>query len=144
MPTDPTTSTEHSGGETTPSSRWSVFAVLALIAGGVVIALLTQDRVREAVAIGGVLSTYALALLLLGRRSETMALLSGDVSDERRRSITMRANAVTGAVMTTVVVGAFIISLINGTPDLDIYAGLCASAGAAYIGATASLSVRLM
>ena len=80
-------------------------------------------------------------LILLGGRSETVRGLRGDGRDERFRQIDLAATAITGVVLITVVIGAFLVEVARGH-DGSPYAGLGAIAGIAYLVAVAVLRVR--
>lgn len=67
--------------------------------------------------------------------------LRGDGRDERFRQIDLAATAITGVVLITVVIGAFLVEVPrehDGSPS----AGLGAIAGIAYLVAVAVLRVR--
>ena len=80
-------------------------------------------------------------LILLGGRSETVRGLRGDGRDERFRQIDLAATAITGVVLITVVIGAFLVEVARGH-DGSPYAALGAIAGIAYLVAVAVLRVR--
>jgi len=79
---------------------------------------------------------YAAVLLLFGRRSEAIGLLSGDQSDERRMDLQLRVAATTGYVMIVAVVAGAIITLAAQSQYSAVFAGLCALGGASWIGST--------
>ena len=81
-------------------------------------------------------------LVVASRRSETVALLRGGLDDERRESINLRANAVTGVVLTVVLVGGFVVSLVTDGPDTAVWSALCAVAGVTFTASTAWYSAR--
>ena len=65
-------------------------------------------------------------------RSETLGGLGGPGRDERWAMIDLRASALAGFVLITVVIGAFLYEIANGD-DGEPYAQLGAIAGVAYI-----------
>lgn len=81
------------------------------------------------------------ALILLGGRSETVRGLRGDGRDERFKQIDLTATAITGMVLITVIIGAFLVEIARGQ-DGSPYAALGAVAGVAYLGAIAVLRLR--
>jgi hypothetical protein len=73
------------------------------------------------------------ALFAFGaRRSETLGGLGGPGRDERWEMIDLRATALSGFVLITVVIGAWLYEIANGE-DGSPYAQLGAIAGVAYI-----------
>jgi hypothetical protein len=103
-----------------------------------------------AVAIGGDAGQGALsfavmaavaALFYFGGRSETLRGLGGPGRDERWAAIDLRASAVAGFVLITVVLGAWLWEVANGD-DGSPYVQLAAVAGVAYIATVAFLRLR--
>jgi len=90
----------------------------------------------------GIMTLYAVGLLLFGRRSETVALLGGHTVDERAGSIMLRAQAAAFQVVVVVLVAGFMAALWRGAPDTGTWSALCAVGGVAFIGALAVLSRR--
>ena len=83
-----------------------------------------------------IMAAYAGVLLLLGRRSETVGLLGGDVPDERGQQIALRATALTGQVLVVVIVAMFLWELAHGR-DGSPWTWLGALGGLSFVGATA-------
>jgi len=81
------------------------------------------------------------ALILLGGRSETIRGLRGDGRDERFKQIDVAATAITGMVVITAIIGAFLVEIARGH-DGSPYAQLGAVAGVAYVVAIVALRVR--
>jgi hypothetical protein len=81
------------------------------------------------------------ALFYFGGRSETLRGLGGPGRDERWAAIDLRASAVAGFVLITVVLGAWLWEVANGD-DGSPYVQLAAVAGVAYIAAVAFLRLR--
>jgi hypothetical protein len=103
-----------------------------------------------AVAIGGDAGQGALsfavmaavaALFYFGGRSETLRGLGGPGRDERWAAIDLRASAVAGFVLITVVLGAWLWEVANGD-DGSPYVQVAAVAVVAYIAAVAFLRLR--
>jgi len=81
------------------------------------------------------------ALILFGGRSETIRGLRGDGRDERFKQIDVAATAITGMVVITAIIGAFLVEIARGH-DGSPYAQLGAVAGVAYVVAIVALRVR--
>jgi hypothetical protein len=81
------------------------------------------------------------ALFYFGGRSETLRGLGGPGRDERWAAIDLRASAVAGFVLITVVLGAWLWEVANGD-DGNPYVQLAAVAGVAYTAAVAFLRLR--
>jgi hypothetical protein len=81
---------------------------------------------------GLVVMTAMGALFLLGRRSETLQGLGGPGRDERWEAIDVRATALAGLVLITVVIGAWLWEIGHGR-DGSPFGQLGAVAGVAYI-----------
>lgn len=121
--------------------RWIV--PLTGLLGGVgylVVFLVHDDPVMAAVGFL-IMAAYAVFLLVGSRKSETVALLNGELSDERRQQINLRVSTFTLNVLTLVLVGALFVSLARGH-DGQPWALLCAVLAVAYLGATVYYSRR--
>jgi hypothetical protein len=81
------------------------------------------------------------AVFLFGRRSETLQGLGGPGRDERWEKIDIHATALTGLVLISVVIGAFLVDVASGG-DGNPYGLLGAVAGVTYIVAVAVLRAR--
>ena len=126
------------------TARWSgrtatiagcvVFAVVYLVIGVV--------RSDTALAVFGpvIMLGYGAFLLLFGRRSETVGLLGGDTSDERRRLLQLRATALTGNVLVAALVIGALVSLAVGSSTFHVFGPLCALAGLAWGASTVYVS----
>ena len=121
------------GGRGRASRRWGL-PVASVLLGGVMWA---------AAAIGGhpalgavffaIMAVYT-AILVLGRRSDTVRVLGGDPADERWRSFDLRATAFAGTVVIACVIGAFVWQVAHGRSG-QAYANLGAISGLAYLAA---------
>lgn len=114
------------------TNRW-FFAAFCLLLG---LLLGVPFMVRGEVAIGlvfvGLMAGYAAFLLLTRRRSETTAMLSGELGDERRRLNELRARGATAHVLMTIVLGGFFVQIWRGE-DHTLFAALAAVAGVSYM-----------
>ena len=80
----------------------------------------------------GVMAVLAALFAFGSPRSETLGGLGGPGRDERWAMIDLRATALAGFVLITVVIGAFLYEIANGD-DGEPYSQLGAIAGVAYI-----------
>ncbi|MEY9864004.1 hypothetical protein ABH935_009658 [Catenulispora sp. GAS73] len=132
---------ERKGRGGVPRGPWTV-PVTAAVMGGVFLAIyLSHHDVGMAVSGLVIMIAYAAVLVFGSRRSEAVALLRGETGDERRRSIELRASALTLHVLTLVLVGGYLVSLIRGHESMT-WAGLCAVLGATYLLSTIILTRR--
>lgn len=81
------------------------------------------------------------ALFLFGRRSKTLQGLGGPGRDERWAMIDLHATALTGLVLITVIIGAWLVEIARGD-DGSPFAALGAVGGVAYIVIVAVLRRR--
>jgi hypothetical protein len=72
------------------------------------------------------------ALLVVGRRSESIRMMAGQGADERWRSIDLRATAISGVVLTTAVIAGFLWEIAHGRSGQP-YTALGAVAGVGYV-----------
>ncbi|MGP4000356.1 DUF2178 domain-containing protein [Streptomyces sp. 8N706] len=100
--------------EATRGRRWVVPAVGLLIGVGYVAIFLARNE--PGMAAGGfvIMAAYTLFLVAASRRWEGVALLRGEVTDERRQAISQRASAFTLHVLVLVLLSGFVIELIRG------------------------------
>ncbi len=126
----------------TSRSRWTVS--IACVAFGLIYLVIGLARHQPGFAVAGLLIMlgYGAVLLIFGRRNEPIALLSGEVGDERRAAITLKSNAVTGQLLVLVLVIGFIGSLATGSDYTGVFATLCAIGGVCFIGCTVWFSRR--
>jgi len=120
---------------------WTVPVTAALIGGLFLVIYLAHHDAGMAVSGLIIMLAYAAILVLGSRRSEAVALLRGESGDERRRSIELRASALTLHVLTLVLVGGYIVTLIRGRESMT-WAGLCAVLGGTYLLSTIVLTRR--
>jgi hypothetical protein len=88
----------------------------------------------------GIMAAFGLFVAVAGR-SETVRGLRGDGRDERFAQIDLRATAVTGLVLITAVIVAFLVEVARGHSGAP-YTWLGALAGLTYIAAVACLRWR--
>lgn len=85
---------------------------------------------------------YGAVLLVGHRRVEALALLGGSISDERQHDITQRALAFTANVLVIAVLGGFLVTLAMESDLAEVFAGLAALGGAAFLGGIVWHSTR--
>ena len=88
----------------------------------------------------GIMVAFSAALVLLGRRSETVRGIL-DHRDERLAGIDLRATAVTALVMILAVLAGFVVEVARGQDGMP-FALIGAVGGVAYLGAVGYLRVR--
>jgi len=119
------------------TNRWSkwVVPIVGLVLGLLISAAELAQHASPVEALLGfaIVAAYALAILLLQPRSETVSLLSGLPVDERWASINQRALASAAQIIALVLLGAFIIVEFGGG-DAMPYAAMAAVLGVAYLG----------
>jgi uncharacterized membrane protein len=121
--------------------RWAVPATGLAIGVGYVAIFLARDDPEMAVAGFVIMAAYVLVLVVVSRRSEAVALLRGETTDERRSAIQQRASAFTLHVLVLVLLAGFVTEMIRGKSGhpWDL---LCAVGGVTYIIATVTFSRR--
>jgi len=119
------------------TNRWSkwVVPIVGLVLGLLISAAELAQHASPVEALLGfaIVAAYALAILLLQPRSETVSLLSGLPVDERWASINQRALASAAQIIAAVLLGAFLIVEFGGG-DAMPYAAMAAVFGLAYLG----------
>jgi Predicted membrane protein (DUF2178) len=121
--------------------RWAlpVFSlVLGLVLAG---ALWISDQPGSWFVIG-LFTAYAVFLYAFSPRSEVIALMNGEVRDERQRSINEKATAFTGNALIWVLVGAFLVTTVAGSDLALVFSLLCAFAGLTWLTALVVLTRR--
>jgi hypothetical protein len=120
--------------------RWwtPVFALLLGVA--MLVAFWIGDNITDGLISFGVMAAVAVGVVVFGR-SETVSGLSGPGRDERWEKIDIHATALTGMVLITVIIGAFLVDIASGG-DGNPYGLLGAVAGITYIVAVAVLRAR--
>jgi hypothetical protein len=112
-------------------SRWwrplfSVFLGLLILG-----AFALGGNVRDGFMSFGVMLALAVAILL-GSRSEIVRGLAGQGRDERWAMIDIHATALTGMVLVTVIIGAWLVEIARGEDGMP-YSALGAVGGVAYV-----------
>lgn len=98
------------------------------------VALAGHVPVGWAAGLGGIMVAYGL-LLLLGGRSEFISMLARPSEDERSFGVHLRASAVAGNVLVTVIVVAFLVELARGNLNPQPWEQLGALFGVCYLAA---------
>ncbi len=119
---------------------WAVPGVAAVIGLGYLVAGVVGDDLGFGVFGLLLMVGFAAALMLVRRKSETVAGLM-DRRDERMRSIDNDATLFAGAVLIVAVIAGFIIEVARGHDGSPYYV-LGAIAGIAYVGAVIVLRLR--
>jgi hypothetical protein len=120
--------------------RWYVPTVATLIGVSYLIAGILGDDLRFGVTGLVLMLATAGAVVLAGRRSETVKGLL-DRQDERIRGIDNDASMFAGMVLVVAVIAGFVIEIARGQ-DGQPYAVLGAIAGVSYIAALVVLRLR--
>jgi len=128
------------GRQTATSAAW-LFPATCLVLGGFV---LLAAWLGGQLAIGliglGIMAAFGLFVAAAGR-SETVRGLRGDGRDERFAQIDLRATAISGLVLITAVIVAFLVEVARGHSGAP-YTWLGALAGLTYVLAVAYLRWR--
>ncbi|MEU4324078.1 hypothetical protein [Nonomuraea dietziae] len=123
------------------TKRW-FFPVFCLLLGLLMgVPVMARGEVVLGLALVGIMAGYATFLLLTRKRSETTAMLSGELGDERRRLNELRARGATAHVLSMVVVGGFFVQIWRGEDPMP-FALLGAVGGVAYVVALVYFSRR--
>jgi uncharacterized membrane protein len=120
--------------------RWYVPTVAILIGVAYFVAGFVGDDLRFGVFGLALMVAVAVAMLLAGRKSETVKGLL-DRQDERIRGIDNDASMFAGSVLIIAVIVGFVVEIARGQ-DGSPYAVLGAIAGLAYVGALIVLRLR--
>jgi hypothetical protein len=125
----------------TRRGSWTVPVAATLVGGLFLVIYLAHHDAGMAISGLIIMLLYAALLVLGSRRSEAVALLRGETGDERRRAIELHASALTLHVLTLVLVGGYVVTLIQGRESMT-WAGLCAVLGGTYLVSTIVLTRR--
>lgn len=113
-------------------SRWWLPAVSLALGVLMLAAFMIGGDTAGGLQSFGVMAAVAALFAFGASRSETLGGLGGPGRDERWAMIDLRASALAGFVLITVVIGAFLYEIANGQ-DGSPYSQLGAIAGVAYI-----------
>ncbi len=113
-------------------SRWWLPAVSLVLGAIMFAAFAIGGNTRDGLQAFAVMAAVAALFAFDASRSETLGGLGGPGRDERWAMIDLRASALAGFVLITVVIGAWLYEIANGE-DGSPYAQLGAIAGLAYI-----------
>ena len=119
-------------GETRNARRWLVPGLCVVSAAGYAAVFLANDRPLLAAVGAGVMLAYGLVLVVFSRRSEAVALLREDATDERRTMITTKAAATTLYALVVLAVVMLFVRLARGQ-DPGTWGVVCAVAGLVFI-----------
>jgi uncharacterized membrane protein len=103
---------------------------------------LSSNDVWAGVAGLAIMVAYGGILLALRRRSEPMALLSGNPADERQAQVVVRASAATLQVVAVVPVVAMMVALALDSTYATVLCGICALLGATFMASVVWFSRR--
>jgi hypothetical protein len=121
--------------------RWVVPALCVVFAIGYAAVFLANDEPLAATLGAGLMLAYGLVLVLFSRRSEMLAVLRDDATDERRAMILLRSSATTLYVVVTLALVMFFVELARGH-DPGPWGTMCAVGGLAFIVSVAFHSRR--
>jgi len=125
----------------TRARRWQAPAFAVLMGVVFLVGGAARGRVGLGLAMAAIMFGYAAFLIAFTRRVESIALLAEESVDERRAHIQLRANAMTGNVLITVILGAFLVQLFTGG-DTRIWTALGALGALTYLATVFVLSRR--
>lgn len=125
-------STTETGERRTGRRRWLVPGLCLVFAIAYAVVFLIHDRPLLAVVGAGVMLAYGLVLVIFSRRSEAVALLREDGSDERRRLITTKAAATAFYAVVTLSVTMVFVQLARGA-DPGTWSTVCGVGGLVFI-----------
>ena len=121
-------------------SRWWMPGFSLFLGAIMLVAFTIGDNVGQGLISLGIMAVLA-AIFAFGRRSETLQGIGGPGRDERWAKIDIHATALTGMVLITVIIGAFLVEVAQGE-DGQPWSQLGAVGGIAYIIAVAVLRAR--
>jgi hypothetical protein len=121
-------------------SRWWLPGFSLSLGLIMLVAFWIGDKPGDGLVALGIMAALG-ALFLFGGRSETLQGLGGPGRDERWAMIDLHATALTGLVLVTVIIGAWLVEIARGE-DGSPYAALGAVGGLAYIVIVAVLRRR--
>ena len=113
-------------------SRWWLPAVSLVLGAIMFAAFAIGGNALDGLQAFAVMAAVAALFAFGASRSETLGGLGGPGRDERWAMIDLRASALAGFVLITVVIGAWLYEIANGE-DGSPYAQLGAIAGLAYV-----------
>jgi hypothetical protein len=109
-------------------------AALGLVLGGSLIALEVLQGASWQGAIGGglIIGAYAVGILVLSRRSETVRAVAGDPVDERWLSLNDKARSFSAGATAVFAVGGFAVTEAMGEQNWQ-FAAVAAFVGGSYL-----------
>ena len=126
--------------QSTTTTRWLIPATCLVFGGLVLLAGWLGGQLVSGVIGLAIMAAFGLFVSVAGR-SETIRGLRGDGRDERFAQIDLRATAISGLVLITAVIVAFLVEVARGHSGAP-YTWLGALAGLAYALAVAYLRWR--
>lgn len=120
--------------ETTMSARWGMPAFGLLMGAAMFAASAMGGQPALGLGMFAVMALYSAVLVVVGGRSETVAVLRGQPADERLSQFGVLATAVAGFVAVVVAIGGFLWQIAHGQGGFD-FALVAAAAGIAYLAA---------
>jgi hypothetical protein len=112
--------------------------LLIALATGVAFAIGTS--LEEGLVSGAIVAAFAVVVHLGRRRSGTLETMGG-IGDERTASLYLRASAFASGVMSFVLPGWWLVTVVQGDPDSRLSA-LCAVFAVSFLGASVWLARR--
>ncbi len=117
--------------EMSRTRRWVVPGLCVVFAIGYAAVFLANDQPFLAAMGAAVMLAYGLILVVFSRRSETIAVLRDDATDERRAMIMTKSSATTLYVVVTLAVVMLFTELARGH-DPGPWGTICAVSGLAF------------
>lgn len=118
---------------TTMSARWATPAISLLLGPLFLAGSAIGGDPRGGLAMLGVMAVYAVLLVALGGRSETVGILSGRPADERLAAFSLQATAAAGVAALLVALAGFVWSIARGQNGGD-FALVATTGGLVYLG----------
>ncbi len=123
-----------------PSDTRLQLAGMLLIALATGVAFAVGTTVEEGLVSFAIVAAFALVVHLGRRRSDTLGAIGG-IGDERTASLYLRATSFAGTVMSFVLPGLWLVTVVQGEPDSRLSA-LCAVFAVSFVGAAAWFARR--
>ena len=114
--------------------RWSSAATMLVLGGGFVVASLVGNHgdVVAVVPLAIVLAALTVVFSLAHRSRSDLGAITGDVPDERQRTISLRAASVAGSIVAMALIIATMVSMAQGHFG-EPWIWFCALGGVAYL-----------
>jgi len=115
-------------------------AGMLLVAAATGVAFAVGEGVGEGLLTFALVAAFALLVHVGRRRSATLEAVGG-IGDERAQSLYLRASSFAGGVMSVVLPGWWLVTVVQGDPDPRL-STLCAVFAVSFLGAAAWLARR--